>query len=105
MGLETAAIATMAGWLGTAVLGAGAVAGGAAAMNSMSKKSSGSDMSPSVLPTAPSYASAGATAVEQAKKRKKSQTILTAPLSGTEEYGTSAPTLLGSGAGKTTLGA
>lgn len=48
------------------------------------------------LPAAPS-AGTEATEAEKARIRKKTKTILTSPLTGAEDYGSSAPTLLGSG--------
>ena len=48
----------------------------------------------------------GATEVEKAKIRKRKPTILTSPLTGGEDFGGSAPTLLGTGdtTKKATLG-
>jgi hypothetical protein len=107
MGLEAAAIGTLAGWLGTTVLGGAAVAGGISMANSsanMAKKQKAamqtSPMSAIPAPTG------GATEVEKAKIRKKKPTILTSPLTGGEDFGGSAPTLLGTGdtTKKATLG-
>jgi len=100
MGIEAAAIGTMAGWLGTAVLGGAAIAGAAASQGG------GKNVSSAIpsIPNAPTGAEA--TAAEKARIRKKTKTILTSPLTGGEDYGTAAPTLLGSGdiTKKTTLG-
>lgn len=48
------------------------------------------------IPLPPS-AIAEATSAEKVRIRKKTQTILTSPLTGGEEFGSSAPTLLGTG--------
>jgi hypothetical protein len=58
------------------------------------------------VPSAASIAGSATTAAEKARIRKKTKTILTSPLTGGEDYGSAAPTLLGSGdkTKKTTLG-
>jgi len=100
MGVETG---VLAGWLGTAVLLGGAATAGAVAMSGGDKGSSSASATPSSAVSAPTGAEA--TEVEKARIRKKSKTLLST-LTGTETYGSAAPTLLGAGdtTKKTTLG-
>lgn len=93
----------LAATLGAGALAAGAVAG-SMALSGRNKSSSGVTP-PGAMPTAPSYGSASTAAEKALKARKKTSTILTSPLTGAEDYGSAAPTLLGSGTGKTQLGA
>jgi hypothetical protein len=61
---------------------------------------------PAPLPATPSAGDAAETARQNvlARKRKKSQTILTSPLGDTSDAEVASPTLLGMGQGKTTFG-
>lgn len=97
----------LAATIGTAAIGAAAY--GASSLMGGGSKSSGSSGSSSfaglpAMPSAPTGAEA--TSAEKARIRKKTKTILTSPLTGSEDYGSAAPTLLGSGdtTKKTTLG-
>lgn len=82
----------VAGTIGTTVLLGGA-AYGATAMATQKKPAAPS------APALPAMPNSGgeATSAEKARIRRKTKTILTSPLRGDEFYGSSAPTLLGSG--------
>ena len=109
MGVETA---VLAGYLGTTVLLAGGATAAAMSASSSAKantaaKNAASDAAMGDKPAMPAAPmGAEATSAEKARIRKKSKTLLSAPLSGGEYYGSPAPTLLGTGDStkKTTLG-
>ena len=88
----TMALAGLTAALGTAAVGYGAYSG----ISAMSGGGAKAPAKPSMpgLPSAPT--AAAATEAEKARIRKKTKTILTGPLTG-GDYGTAAPTLLGSG--------
>jgi len=84
--------------LGVAALATGAAVGGAAAAGAFSKKKSPQTPGMPALPASPTPPSgAEATSAEKARIRRKTKTILTGPLTGAEDFGKPAPTLLGSG--------
>jgi hypothetical protein len=89
--------------IGIAALAGGALWGGMKVAENNKPKSMGAMSAPASAIPAPT---GGATEVEKAKIRKKKPTILTSPLTGGEDFGGSAPTLLGTGdtTKKATLG-
>jgi len=90
--------------IGIVALAGGAVAGGMALAGGSSEKPAPSVPSAPALPAAPTGAEASES--EKSRIRRKTRTILTAPLEEGEDFGKAAPTLLGSGdvTKKTTLG-
>lgn len=98
MGIEAGVIGT------AALLGLGGWGATSLAMGGGKKASAPSAPAAPAMPDAPMGAEA--TSAEKARIRKKSKTLLSAPLSGGEYYGSPAPTLLGTGDStkKTTLG-
>lgn len=84
---------TVVGVIGTAILLGGAGYYGSTLLGKGKKKES--KLTPAALPAAP--LGAEATPEQKERIRRKTKTILTAPLTGEEDFGVAPPTLLGSG--------